>query len=453
MNRDSVTITIPKKGARLYFFKFGSSRFPHIVAHPDDVTTYTVKSTVFHQLGYLDQFGNKGVEHYGVRGSISLAYLSSNVTSSIELYSSRSLLTYRNGEFSELCYAPGTGPVYGSWIVDLCTETRHESSYTRSTGERWFTRVDKLVSLDIDYSKLTATCVCSVQYESDDPSEVQGPHIEVDQTYLRPFGRSAGVEESTLFMIKANIFSLVPDRESIPSAVIPTDLAADFIDSQAIPNINNIENFKDLKELSKMVPPIINLIKKRNIKSLADFYLWYKYTYKTTELDVREAIRALSKHFGQKPGYQKWSRRYKNRDKGTDWPVYHTRYTVYYDTFTQGFFESCGLKLNCSNLWDIIPFSFVADWFINLGDIFTQLDACDRAYSVPIRSVLYTTKGSKQVTLEAIGLPLSLCTLEVFFFKRSQRDTLPINPLSVSLKNPFNHMLDGAALIVATKQH
>lgn len=36
--------------------------------------------------------------------------------------------------------------------------------------------------------------------------------------------------------------------------------------------------------------------------------------------------------------------------------------------------RSVGVGLTLSNLWDLVPFSFVADWFVNLGDRFQDID-------------------------------------------------------------------------------
>lgn len=199
-----------------------------------------------------------------------------------------------------------------------------------------------------------------------------------------------------------------------------------------------------------MVPPILNLIKHRNIKSLAELHLWYKYSYKTTELDVKEAIRALSRHFSHPYGIQKWSRSYSSASTSY-FSTVTSRYTVYYQTFSQSTMSSLGLRFDTTNLWDLIPYSFVADWFVNLGDIFAQLDSVDMLHSVPIESVLVTTKSSSIVQCQSINSSLIFGSVSAFFFSRTQRSTLPINPISVSLKNPSKHILDGAALVITKK--
>lgn len=50
--------------------------------------------------------------------------------------------------------------------------------------------------------------------------------------------------------------------------------------------------------------------------------------------------------------------------------------------------------LSLENAWDLIPFSFVVDWFVNVGDI---LDSCDRLISAQyynVRDVVLTAKVS-----------------------------------------------------------
>lgn len=217
-------------------------------------------------------------------------------------------------------------------------------------------------------------------------------------------------------------------------------------------DVNNIENLLSLKEFKAQIPPILSLIKKRNIKSVSDLYLWYKYTYKTTESDARECIKYLNKRLNRA------RYRYSKASSST------SKYVVKASTYTQttlrvhayfsvqrSLMKQLGIDINCSNLWDIIPFSFVVDWFVNIGDVLESLDKGADLLNVNMQSLYQSRKtiSRGQVYLKTEG---GFYNYTYTHYVREKLDYLPVSVPSFALKNPFIHFVDGAALAISCRR-
>jgi hypothetical protein len=112
-------------------------------------------------------------------------------------------------------------------------------------------------------------------------------------------------------------------------------------------------------------------------KSLGDAWLTYRYVYNTTKMDVKEAARFF--------------KRTSDLRSVTEYKVYGNASTTYKGipvscccSFTVknkavdmmqkllNTLASYGLEPNAYVLWDMIPFSFIADWFLPIGDVLSR---------------------------------------------------------------------------------
>lgn len=135
-------------------------------------------------------------------------------------------------------------------------------------------------------------------------------------------------------------------------------------------------------------------------KDLADprnAWLAYRYQYSTTKLDVEEYVSLWRR-----------LRKLKNMCKHASVRVYGTfddetgSYTCSCRVMVSAILPDglddllsmCGLRVNASNLWDMVPYSFVVDWFIKLGSILEAFE--NWTYSMTLQPVelWYTCKTS-----------------------------------------------------------
>lgn len=63
--------------------------------------------------------------------------------------------------------------------------------------------------------------------------------------------------------------------------------------------------------------------------------------------------------------------------------------------------KNFGFKLNAVNVWDIIPYSFVADWFLHIGDILTDLETWNKGMTLK-PTELWFTMSTSYLTINGI---------------------------------------------------
>jgi hypothetical protein len=131
--------------------------------------------------------------------------------------------------------------------------------------------------------------------------------------------------------------------------------------------------------------------------------------------------------------------------------------SIYYDPYGQisnsafALAEAMDVVPDLSNIWDMIPFSFVVDWFTNIGDLAEGLDALMTL--VQEHKVLGTITSTKEVyEYHVVG---GFGSYEYTVYNRScVPDWYPLPEFSFQLKNPLTnltHWCEAGALVVATR--
>lgn len=183
---------------------------------------------------------------------------------------------------------------------------------------------------------------------------------------------------------------------------------------------NNIDNFRSLLSIARNIKKPTKLLQEarerlsRDLASGAsDAWLKYRYVYSTTKSDIDDAVSKLdqlSPLAGDK---------YVVRTAVPELVNLHVK--LYAEEDLSSFndkdilsmsLKKIGLFPDAYNLWDLVPFSFVIDWFVPIGDAFESLQSNDWIKSMPYRvSCLYSVKG--------VGMT-DFCKFE--FYLREQYD-------------------------------
>lgn len=171
-------------------------------------------------------------------------------------------------------------------------------------------------------------------------------------------------------------------------------------------DINSIAMCKDLIELKDFILSTIQLLRgKVTPKSIADLYLSTKYGWKlliSDLLEIHETLEVETEKLRTSTHPWQRSRGRAHADQNPYWHKYSAEYSVKLvyedpeskflsflkDMMASDFWPTTG------NVWDMIPFSFVVDWFIPLGDKFELLDAWQYYQYLKI---LGTTESVKRV--------------------------------------------------------
>lgn len=184
---------------------------------------------------------------------------------------------------------------------------------------------------------------------------------------------------------------------------------------------NWIENLSQIGGTSNVILPLLlgwKAVKKGDIltawRALCGAYLSYKYVIApgiSDYKDVKANIGTLSK------GFTKY--RFSNeRRRGkfiTNTPVLETSAILSYfctinlqlkdSSFAAVFnaLERLGLDPSSGNIWDLIPFSFVVDWFFHIGPTLDKLNAYDNAVILrTVKSRIETFKVQWPLTLDDV---------------------------------------------------
>lgn len=154
---------------------------------------------------------------------------------------------------------------------------------------------------------------------------------------------------------------------------IYSGLSAAFDDAaQNMPavTVNTAANILDIINLLKNLVSGVGNIP----KTARDIWLWYRYVFNTSKSDLREYA-DLTARLTQLIGQPKITVNGSFRD---DQRLYNCAIVVSQDTFlpkdTADWLHRYGLRLTATNYWDMIPYSFVVDWFFNIGKILEYLE-------------------------------------------------------------------------------
>lgn len=225
-------------------------------------------------------------------------------------------------------------------------------------------------------------------------------------------------------------------------------------------SINSPAFLLDLKKLKDTLTPLFRLWKKPlDPKSWANLWLSYRYGIRLTISDLLEITDAV----------EKWSKtkvkpfgtcRSRLSDSsvlkdGTEVNV-EVHQKVYYTAISDPVDKLIHLSRqwdmypSWENLWDLVPLSFVVDWFTKLNETLHKVDLGTDLDRLPIEYVLYSSKvttaeGKPRVTLQ------TCLQLEAKNYQRWSESSLtsPIKPpdKEQAAALPFR-IIDGASLLI-----
>jgi hypothetical protein len=163
------------------------------------------------------------------------------------------------------------------------------------------------------------------------------------------------------------------------------------LDSVPVMSDNNLQNIIELASF------IVNLVVHKRIeipRSLQDAWLAYRYSFSTTKSDVEEAIEFVHRNMDlsclEKGAYLKCYGMSSTTYEDTDvlcrcrLEIRHKELGMLQDVWYNLY--KFGLAPDFYVLWDSLPYSFIVDWFIPLGDMFEVIDAsnvyCSESFDI-----------------------------------------------------------------------
>lgn len=322
-------------------------------------------------------------------------------------------------------------------------------------GEKRSTRRVATVYCDTELNAHDMTYTASVDMSTYSPEShtlVDAADYTFDLTVISP-----STDDSMIFE-PYKAFGITYDSEDALSKGLSQ---VNFFDSNGMAFVRDLSKIKssltsDLSSLKQLA----KVDKSGKVKIASQLFLSVHYGYRLLAADGFELAEQLAEydrkytlHIGQSmmPNVE--------RSKVGDREIRSCsgHLNVYYEPYGQissdvlALAEALDLVPDFSNVWDSIPFSFVVDWFTNIGDLAQK---CDDWFTLTQQHKVLGSIESRKISYRYQP--------EQFFgdliFERYQRmcykDWYPIPNFSFQLKNPVTniyHWLEGSALVVSNK--
>lgn len=216
---------------------------------------------------------------------------------------------------------------------------------------------------------------------------------------------------------------------------------------------NVISFVKDLRDPAALIPKLKNL---KSLKGIASQYLGTKYGILPTVDDLNKISDGFKKI---KPLWQS-SAEFLRAGHTTNFTFSGGSSTLVQrikisvddeDSMVQKLYQGAvkiGIFPTLVNLWDLVPYSFVIDWFVDVGGL---LERIDNNLLFKTLNINYVVTSSKSTTILSISDPQSGITGNYYrvAYHRGVSDQCPTPSLTLQLTSKdFDHYVEASALII-----
>lgn len=235
------------------------------------------------------------------------------------------------------------------------------------------------------------------------------------------------------------------------------EIAAKAYQNLGFADINGIAFAKDVAETGRSMlsyARTLSSLPSKKVKGAANLYLATHYGLKLFFSDLRELQQTLYESSLRRSSLSRCqSSETRHRVSST----VDVRYQVFYDEYAQlesllsQLLDMTDLVLSSENVWDMVPWSFVVDWFVNVGDTLTAIDnylKLVRKHKVLAcgKSILCT--GSVKASSLGIFTHVEQY-INASYYERWYEDRLTFPSLLPSVTiNLFDHLIEAAALTI-----
>lgn len=282
-----------------------------------------------------------------------------------------------------------------------------------------------------------------------------GSKTRITQTVYTPFTVTSLSPAYAKSQIDLLIENLTLDYKSPLKDVNYGDLAMKASEKVNANSVNMIAFLRDLREPHKLIPKLRNL---KKLKTHANNYLGLQYGVLPTISDLRHIVGAFEKvkPYLDKNGFTTYSAG--SSSSNVDGVITETLSQQIKlaiadeDDLFQALaskLESSGFLPTTENLYDLIPYSFVLDWFIDVGGLLHRVDSRLRLARLNIRYATLSRRASLRFNIPTSPTFPYIGSVEMVQYHRWVTDHCPVPPLSAPLTFQLpNHWLEAGALIV-----
>jgi len=497
-----ITLSIPTSQGGVYVDLYGTLVGPiGINSETEDIPLRLDTDSLVQGFGF---YGENAVDHNKMEGHVTYRPLSSSITSaSTPQYPFRETL---NAFYSWSTSTPATVNLnYGSGLVGGGYAYSVESSgYTHKTGLSTGEGLYRLYTIVCPYSTPKRVTVSYVEMKNfkqngwmleweSRPVAMSLPPINtfenVEFSWDGPMSADAMWDVINMatpdslgaFTKESTMYSYVAPTSIVSPSKMKADIIA-FIVANANtgedPNelldygelamratakindnpVNMVAFLRDIRKIHELVPKLQNFWK---LKTLADNYLTVEYGILPTIDDLKSIYTALRgiKPYLDRNGFRVvTSAHTASSTRGNITFNLEQRIKVAVDEEDSGLLaivnelDSKGFLLTFENLWDLVPYSFVIDWVLDIGSFLERVDANLRHLRLGIRYATLSWKRTADIQLVPTpDFPYS-GTISQVQYHRWVQGHCPAPPLfSDVIPEDFDHWIEATALIIQRK--
>ena len=294
------------------------------------------------------------------------------------------------------------------------------------------------------------------------PLKALGKYRDLLLTAIEESSWSIWDQVYTMTPVNTQILQLPSVHQVFPPADLSVkwgELAADAYNSVPFFSSNGIAYAKDLRNLKKSAEQTLSLIKSfgkagKFANKIANLFLSFYYGWRLFVYDTQELYQSIEKrnrsldYLNRATSQRKWE---------AHGATYLATFQCYYYRYANAtkldqFILDYDLALTPENIWDLIPFSFVVDWFTGIGQ---ALETASSNYTfMQMHEVLCSGRSIKAIkNVNASKLhPGWQGTIKFSYYNRSYIPAAyrPTFSFSNSV-NPLDHLIEGTALIVSRR--
>lgn len=222
---------------------------------------------------------------------------------------------------------------------------------------------------------------------------------------------------------------------------------------------NVIANALELPEVGSTIPNIVNDISSPSARSAADAWLNYRYGDGLTYADAKQILSSLK---AQVESLSIGNTRKRNGFASHDRILRGYQQRVSYGCTivienggidlrsTLQRIDELGSLPNVERAWDLVPYSFVVDWFLNVSDCANIIDSWFKTRRMNIKVCIQSVKGELILPSQALfGFGEGKITLTHYSRTIGSTPAMPVMDLDHLVSTPsWKNFLDGSALII-----
>ena len=247
-------------------------------------------------------------------------------------------------------------------------------------------------------------------------------------------------------LIFPKVLSYPDENRHILTGGIESSCALEALNSLKA-NTNNMQNIFSIINLAQgllhpsKLPSLLRALPKRGAKTLtSDAWLKYRYVYKTTLSDIEEMTRFIIQ------GLDHSNTITLRGGLSTPGGTCRVRINAKMKDLNQfAFLQQYGVAPDLYNIWDSIPFSFVVDWFVGIGDFAQQIS--DQQWSMNFDIVSCTTSWKWTDNIQTTLGPVPFTHYQRFVTSTAP-PFVPYSSDTVSDRTLIKRIIDGAALLL-----